>query len=60
MFNILFGICLVCLGICGIITNWWSVVDFITVMVPVLLLIVGAFSIMAGLSRLSERANQRH
>ena len=59
MLNIFFGICLLCLGICGIITNWWAVVDFITVMVPMLLVVIGALSIMAGLSRLSERARLR-
>ena len=55
MLNIFFGLCLLCLGISGIITNWWSVVDFVVVMVPILLVVFGSLSVMAGLSRLGER-----
>ena len=59
MINIVFGICLVSLGICGIITNWWAVLDFMMVIVPVLLVVIGGFSVMAGLSRLNERVRIR-
>ena len=54
MINIIIGLCLSALGISGIATNWWAVVDFVGVLIPLALVAVGVISIMAGLN--SQRA----
>jgi hypothetical protein len=50
MLNIIVGICLLCLGIYGVVSNWWAVVDFIGVIIPVILLITGVLAVLAGLT----------
>jgi len=54
MLSIILGLCLLCLGIFGIVTNWWAVLDFIRVVIPVGVLVFGVVSILAGLSNLKE------
>jgi hypothetical protein len=54
MINIIIGLCLLALGISGIATNWWAVVDFVGVLIPLALVTVGVVSILAGLN--SHRA----
>jgi uncharacterized membrane protein HdeD (DUF308 family) len=51
MLNIIFGICLLCLGVYGVTSNWWAVVDFVSTVIPLMLLIFGVFSILAGLNQ---------
>lgn len=55
--NIIFGLCLISLGIYGIVSNWWAVADFISVAIPLVLIIFGVVSTMAGLSSIKERKN---
>lgn len=50
MLNIIFGLCLLCLGIFGIVRNWWAVIDFVRVVFPVAMVFFGVISILAGLS----------
>jgi hypothetical protein len=54
MINVVIGLCLLALGVSGIATNWWAVVDFVGVLIPLALLVVGVLSILAGLN--SQRA----
>jgi hypothetical protein len=54
MINVVIGLCLLALGVSGIATNWWAVVDFVGVLIPLALLVVGVISILAGLN--SQRA----
>ena len=54
MLSIILGLCLLCLGIFGIVTNWWAVLDFIRVVIPVGVFVFGVVSILAGLSSLKE------
>jgi len=56
MVHIIFGLCLLCLGIFGIVRNWWAVVDFVRVVIPVAVVIFGVLSILAGLSGRRERS----
>jgi len=54
MLHIILGLCLLCLGIFGIASNWWAVLDFVRVVIPVGVLVFGVISILAGLSSLKE------
>jgi len=53
--NIIFGLCLTSLGIIGIVTNWWAVADFVGVVIPLIMIIFGVISILAGLSATKEK-----
>lgn len=55
--NIIFGLCLISLGIYGIVSNWWAVADLISVAIPLILIIFGVVSTMAGLSSIKGRKN---
>ena len=48
MLNIVVGLCLLCVGIFGIMTNWWAVFDFVKVVIPVGIVIFGVLSVLAG------------
>jgi hypothetical protein len=50
MLNIILGVCLLCLGIYGVVANWWAVVDLIGVVIPVVLVVIGVLSIFSGIS----------
>lgn len=54
MLHIILGLCFLCLGIFGIVINWWAVIDFIGVIIPVGIFVFGVVSILAGLSSLKE------
>ena len=54
MLSIILGLCLLCLGIYGIVSNWWAVLDFVRVVIPVGVLVFGVLSILAGLSGLKK------
>jgi len=54
MLHIILGLCFLCLGIFGIASNWWAVIDFIRVVIPVGIFVFGVVSILAGLSNLKE------
>jgi hypothetical protein len=54
MLHIILGLCFLCIGIFGIVTNWWAVLDVIRVVIPVGVFVFGVVSILAGLSNLKE------
>jgi len=54
MLSIILGLCLLCLGVFGIVSNWWAVLDFVRVVIPVGVFVFGVLSILAGLSSLKE------
>ena len=54
MLSIILGLCFLCLGIFGIVSNWWAVLDFVRVVIPVGVFVFGVLSILAGLSSLKE------
>ena len=56
MLNLVLGICLLCLGIYGVVSNWWAVVDLISVVIPVVLVFIGILAIVAGVSAKGLRA----
>jgi len=49
MFNIIFGLCLICLGLVGITQHWWAVIDFVNVLLTVALFLFGVVALMAGI-----------
>ena len=48
LIHILLGICLLSLGVAGIASNWWAVLDFVSVIIPLIMLLAGVLSILAG------------
>ncbi|KPA09340.1 membrane protein [Candidatus Magnetomorum sp. HK-1] len=48
--HIILGICLLSLGIAGIASNWWAVLDFVSVIIPLIMLFIGVISILAGIN----------
>ncbi|MBF0450786.1 MAG: hypothetical protein HQK75_08805 [Candidatus Magnetomorum sp.] len=46
--HILLGVCLLSLGIAGIASNWYAVLDFVGVVIPLIMLFVGVLSVLAG------------
>jgi len=48
--HILLGICLLSLGIAGIASNWWAVLDFVSVVIPIIMVFFGVISILAGIN----------
>jgi len=50
LLHLILGICLLSLGIAGIAHNWWAVMDFVGVVIPILMLFVGVISIIAGIN----------
>ena len=55
--QIILGICLLSLGIYGILENWWLVVDFAGVIIPSSLIIFGAIAVFSGINAIKERVN---
>jgi hypothetical protein len=49
--HILLGICLLSLGIAGIASNWWAVMDFVSVIIPLIMIFVGTLSLLTGLNQ---------
>ncbi|MBF0465229.1 MAG: hypothetical protein HQK94_09130 [Nitrospirae bacterium] len=49
MLSIVFGLIAMCLGLWGIVTYWWYVVDVFLALMPVLLLFGGFVALMSGI-----------
>jgi len=49
--HLLLGICLLSLGIAGIASNWWAVMDFVSVVIPLIMIFVGTLSVLAGMKQ---------
>jgi len=59
MLSIIIGLCLLCFGIIGITRNWWAVLDFVRIVIPVGLLVLGVISVLAGLSDLKKPSTMK-
>ena len=50
MKHIIFGILAIALGLWGIVQNWWAFLDLVNVVLPILLVVLGAVALAAGIS----------
>lgn len=57
MINIVFGLVAICLGIWGLMTYSWYIVDVIIAIFPVVLLFLGIIALLAGIKNTGLRAN---
>jgi len=53
--HITMGICLLSLGIAGIASNWWAVLDFVSVIIPLIMVFIGVISVLAGLNARNKK-----
>lgn len=58
MKHIIFGFVAIALGVWGIVGNWWAFLDLINVVIPVLLVLVGAVALAAGISGQLKRESR--
>ncbi len=56
MLSIVFGLISICLGLYGIVTYWWYVVDVLAAMLPIFLLFGGVVALMAGIKNTGLKA----
>lgn len=54
MLHIIFGLCMLCFGIIVILSNWWAVIDFVKVIIPLVVLVFGVLSILTGISSMKK------
>ncbi|CAN2041298.1 MamI-2 [Candidatus Magnetomoraceae bacterium gMMP-15] len=59
LMHILLGVCLLSMGVAGITNNWWAVVDFVSVIIPLLMIYFGVISLLAGLSARKEQKERQ-
>lgn len=59
LLHIILGLCLISSGVYGIVSNWWAVADFVSVVVPLLLIFFGVISVMSGLSLIQDKKRIR-
>jgi uncharacterized membrane protein YkgB len=52
--HMVLGICLLSLGIAGIASNWWAVMDFVSVIIPLIMILVGTLSFLTGLNQFKQ------
>jgi hypothetical protein len=51
MSSIVFGLIAICIGLWGIISYWWYVVDVFLAVLPIALLFGGFIALMAGIKK---------
>lgn len=51
MASIVFGLIAMCIGLWGIVSYWWYVVDVFLAVLPVVLLFGGFVALMAGIKK---------
>ena len=56
MQHVIFGIVLLLLGIWGIVAHWYQFLDLLWVLIPMVLLVGGIVSILAGVSGIQRGA----
>ncbi|MCX8068903.1 MAG: hypothetical protein N2738_00185 [Thermodesulfovibrionales bacterium] len=56
MTSIVFGLIAMCLGLWGLVTYWWYVVDVFVAVLPLVLLFGGFIALMAGIKKTGLRA----
>jgi hypothetical protein len=54
MASIVFGLVAIALGLWGLSTWWWSVVEVLRGVVPLLLILIGPVALGAGITKLRE------
>ncbi len=59
MTHIIVGLVLFLLGLWGIVANWYSFVDLVWVLVPMLLILGGIVAIVSGISNFSKGSKVR-
>jgi len=52
--HMVLGICLLSLGVAGIASNWWAVMDFVSVVIPLIMIFVGTLSLLTGLNQFKK------
>ncbi|MBF0357367.1 MAG: hypothetical protein HQL70_02095 [Magnetococcales bacterium] len=55
MANIIFGLVSLALGLWGVSVWWWSIVEVLRGVVPVLLILLGFVALGAGVTRMREQ-----
>jgi hypothetical protein len=56
MQHVIFGILLLLLGVWGIVSHWYQFLDLLWVLIPLVLLVGGIVSILAGVSGVQRGA----
>ncbi len=56
MLSIVFGLIAICLGVFGIVTYWWYVVDVLAAILPIFLVCGGFVALMAGIRNTGLKA----
>jgi hypothetical protein len=49
MLSIVFGLIAVCLGLWGMVTYWWYIVEVVIAIFPLVLIFTGAVAVLAGI-----------
>lgn len=60
MTSIVFGLIAMCLGLWGLVTYWWYVVDVFVAVLPVVLLFGGFIALMAGIKKTGLKAKMNY
>ena len=56
MFSIVCGLIAICMGLWGLVSYWWYVVDVMLAILPIILLFGGFIALMAGIKKTGIRA----
>lgn len=56
MASIVFGLVAIALGLWGLSTWWWSVVEVLRGVVPLLLILIGPVALGAGITKMRENS----
>lgn len=56
MANIIFGLVALALGLWGVSVWWWSIVEMLRGIVPIMLILLGLVALGAGVTRMRERS----
>lgn len=56
MSSIVFGLIAMCIGLWGIVSYWWYVVDVFLAILPIILLFGGFIALMAGIKKTGLKA----
>lgn len=57
MLSIVFGLIAICLGIWGLVSYWWYVVEMVIAMFPLFLIFSGIIAVMAGIKNTGLKMN---
>ncbi len=61
MSSIVFGLIAMCLGLWGILSFWWYIIDVLIALLPLFLIFGGFVALMAGIrnSKLKEKVREK-